>query len=55
MQSAIAVHCRVNGHHDVEGEGHGEDEIGLILDLDELLRLGVINAVICLLIIIVVS
>ena len=45
MQSSIAVDSRVNGNHYVKWKCHGKHQVRLSLDLSELGRASVFNAV----------
>ena len=46
VQAAIAVDSRVDGDDDVQGEGHCQHQIGLRLDLRELVRIRAIKAIV---------
>ena len=48
VQASVAIDGAINGDDYVEGKGHGEHEIRLGLDLGELFRLCVRNAVVLL-------
>ena len=48
VQSSVTVDCRVNSHDDVQTEGHGKNQVGLVLhcSVAHRLQLRVVDAII---------